>query len=84
MRTNINFTLSHDGIDWICQNSIIKVKGNNFAALDTNLCKELKQIPEYETVKEVEVLMNFDYSTIPLWLRQYMAHYFNRKVTLWL
>ena len=65
--------------EWIAENSVISVKGNSLEDLDRKLKYELKKVG-YSG--KIEVLMRFDYSTIPRWMRQFHPHYFNRRVVI--
>ncbi len=65
------------GNEWTAENGEITAKGSSLVELDRNLELELKKAG-YKG--RVEVLMKFDYSTIPNWMRQFHPHYFNRTV----
>lgn len=67
--------LKYDGV-WIASGKV-SAKGESLEELDRNLAEELRKIG---LEGRVEVLMKFDISTIPDWMRQFHQHYFNRKV----
>ncbi len=83
MSADLELTLTHDGNDWVGRNADlgIHVKGESLGALDAALMARLAAMPEWAG-RRVTVAMRFDNATIPTWIRQYAAHYFNRLVEL--
>ena len=79
----LDLTLTHDGTHWVGRNADldIHVKGESLGDLDTALMHALSALPNCAG-QRVEVVMRFDNATIPTWIRQYAAHYFNRIVEL--
>jgi hypothetical protein len=82
MRPEVDVRLIHDGTCWIAENDTVRAKGATFEELDTNLACALRRHGDFAPGSKVRVFMGFDYGTIPTWIRQYAAHYFNRYVTL--
>ena len=83
MTAQLELTLTHDGTRWVGRNAglDIHVTGETLGELDTALMRQLAARPAFAG-RRVKVAMRFDNSTIPTWIRQYAAHYFNRLVEL--
>jgi len=71
---HINFSESQ----WICTNDQVHIIADSLEEIDELLKKELQKI--YNN-KEIVVNMYFDFDRFPTWMRQYMPHYFNRRIT---
>ncbi|HHC72325.1 MAG TPA: hypothetical protein ENK54_05445 [Thiotrichales bacterium] len=82
MNADVEFTLVHDGRQWVCRNDAITVNGESLAELDEELGRALRESGEYPPGSRLTVFMGFDFDTIPTWLRQYHDHYFNRLVSI--
>ncbi len=80
----IEFTLIHDGKDWIAENPQIRVAASTLEELDRCIKASLIREGAIQPGEVKKVFMAFDNATIPQWIRQYAPHYFNRvlKVTL--
>jgi len=76
--TRLDFDLNFDETHWICSNSDVSIRAGSLEELDA-------QIKQYLTDKyqkgNFSVKMFFDFDRFPTWMRQYMAHYFNRELT---
>lgn len=75
-----DFTLTHDGRNWIAKYNQLTAKAQTIESLDIkvkNILKEKKFIESGETKR---IRFVFDNSTIPQWIRQYSNHYFNRII----
>lgn len=74
----LEFTLTCVENQWSCHNSVIQFTANSLDEID-------EKIIEYYSKKYskelLEVEMYFDFNAFPQWYRQYMTHYFNRKIT---
>ncbi len=82
MKADVGVRLIHDGTHWIARNDTIEASGCTLHELDENLAYALRRSGGFPKATEVTVFMGFDFDTIPTWLRQYHAHYFNRYITL--
>lgn len=82
MKADVELDLVHDGERWIGRNGALTASGATFWELDDDLRRALRDAGEYPEGSRVTVFMGFDYDTIPTWLRQYAAHYFNRYVAI--
>jgi hypothetical protein len=82
MRVDVVLKLIHDGDEWIVSNDSLRVSGNTFEALDTNLLEALRNSGQFSHGRKLTVFMGYDFDTFPTWLRQYHTHYFNRLLKL--
>ncbi|NVM22443.1 MAG: DUF5395 family protein [Desulfobacterales bacterium] len=76
----IEFIVSHDGKNWIARNEVLCAEAPTLEELDNELKKLLREKGCLEKGKKLDIFMAFDNSTIPVWMRQYAQHYFNRIV----
>ena len=76
----IELIVRHDGRNWIAKNNVLFAEAPTLEKLDNELKKLLKQRGYLKNGKELDLFMAFDNSTIPVWIRQYAQHYFNRIV----
>ncbi|UCE88654.1 MAG: DUF5395 domain-containing protein [Pseudomonadota bacterium] len=82
MKADLEMNLIHDGRDWIVRSEKLEARGENFADLDEDLKRTLRDSGDYPQGSHLTVFMGFDFDTIPTWLRQYHTHYFNRFVAV--
>ena len=75
---SINFDLNFDQTHWICSNTDISLRADSLENLDAEIKNYLQK--KYKK-GDFKVKMFFDFERFPLWMRQYMAHYFNRELT---
>ena len=76
----LDFTLTHDGLNWIAKYNQLTAEANTLESLDQkikNILRENKFVKSGETKR---IRFVFDNSTIPQWIRQYSNHYFNRII----
>lgn len=78
----IELILYHDGRNWIAENEEFSASGKTLEALDAMVMECVKAHLRYNGTGEQHVMMRFDNSTIPGWIRQYMPHYFNRRISV--
>ncbi len=76
----VSFDLIHDGERWIAKNEDVVASGETFDELDEDIKTKLKE--KFNLVGRVKVTMEFDYRTIPVWIRQYHPYYLHRVVFL--
>ncbi len=76
----VEVIITHDGNNWIARNEILSVAAETLEILDAELRKLIKQKIYCKTNEKMRVLMTFDNSTFPQWMRQYAQHYFNRII----
>ena len=74
---NIDFTLSFDQTNWICYNKQVHLVAYSLDDLDKLIKKHLS---EHYKKGHYTIVMQFDFNRFPTWMRQYMSHYFNRKI----
>jgi hypothetical protein len=82
MKADLEMVLIHDGKQWVARQAEISAWGETLPELDDHLVTVLRQSGQFPPATQIKVLMNFDFETIPTWLRQYAYHYFNRYVYL--
>ena len=78
VRETINLVITHNGDEWIAGNEGIVFAGKTLDELDEHIKQKLLKIG----YKKVIVNMFFDSQTIPVWMKQYASHYFNRTIFL--
>jgi hypothetical protein len=72
--------VSHDGRNWIARNDFLCAEAPTLQSLDNELRRLVKEKGYLEAGKKLDLFLAFDNSTIPVWMRQYGQHYFNRIV----
>lgn len=82
MKADLEVRLVHDGIKWIAHHEDFKAYGQTLLELDRDLAKCLLDSKLFAENSDITVLMAFDYGCIPIWIRQYAYHYFNRHIRL--
>jgi hypothetical protein len=70
----VELVVSHNGKNWVAKNESLTAEAPTLDELDI----EVRQ--HFKNSNEARVLMAFDNSTIPQWMRQYAQHYFNRVI----
>jgi len=78
----IELILYHDGSCWVAGNGDISVAADTLDRLDDRVRDLVRDHGNYKGTGNRKVMMRFDNSTIPGWIRQYMPHYFNRMITV--
>jgi hypothetical protein len=58
------------------------VQGETLSALDDDIKRALQESGSHPAGARLTVFMGFDFDTIPVWLRQYHNHYFNRFISV--
>ncbi|MFH1755711.1 MAG: DUF5395 family protein [Candidatus Latescibacterota bacterium] len=76
----IECVITHDGKMWNLTNKDLSVSAATLEELDDNVRTLLRERGIVAPGEKAEVLMCFDNSTIPGWIRPYAQHYFNRIV----
>ena len=75
---DIELTIRHTGQNWLVENEYLTISAPTLEKLDHQLKILLKKKNIHKDGTKTRVLMFFDNSTIPQWIRQYAQHYFNR------
>ncbi len=73
----IDFTLSFEGYKWICYHQEQRFVADSLDDLDQQVKKYLSKTV---TSRKVEAHFLFDFDKFPVWMRQYMSHYFNKNI----
>jgi len=76
---SLELLLRYDDGRWVANGNGLFAHGTTLDELDDALLDQLAAAG-FET--PVKVMMYFDHSSLPQWMRQYGAHYFNRVVQL--
>ncbi len=74
----VSFDLIYDGERWIAKNDDIVASGETFDELDEDIKTKLEKRSDF--TGKVKVTMEFDYRTIPAWIRQYHPYYLHRVI----
>jgi len=74
----IIFTLTFKNNQWFCYNDDIQLVADNLDDVDNQIEVFLKN--KYNNTN-IDVAMHFDFDSFPIWMRQYMPHYFNRNLS---
>jgi hypothetical protein len=78
----IETVISHNGSNWILRNNHFTLSAPTIEELDLETKRLIKEKGLIKKGEKVKVLMAFDNSTIPQWIRQYAQHYFNRIIVV--
>lgn len=79
-KNTLEMILDHNGKNWVVSNSSISIAAPTLNGLDRKLEKALKK--ELQGGQSLDVFMSFNNEVIPMWIRPYMNHYFNRILEL--
>lgn len=74
----LGFTLSFEKNQWLCYNDSFSISADSLDGIDMQIEKYLKK---HYSKQQIEVSMHFDFDRFPIWMRQYMPHYFNRNLS---
>jgi hypothetical protein len=74
----LEFTLSFFENQWKCQNSMVQFSAESLDEIDNHIFDFISSTYQKGNF-EIDIL--FDFNSFPQWYRQYMPHYFNRKLT---
>jgi len=76
---HLDFKLGYKNFTWQCNNENVTLEAGELSDLD-------KQIKQYIVNNFEKGIFNinfyFDFADFPLWMRQYMPHYFNRNLII--
>lgn len=76
----LEMILDHDGREWIASNDSHRISAESLDELDLRIEKALAD--ELDEQGNLEVFMCSNNEVIPMWMRPYMNHYFNRVLEL--
>ena len=79
-KNTLEMILDHNGKDWVVSNSSITLSAPTLNGLDRKLEQALNE--ELKGGQSLSVFMSFNNEVIPMWIRPYMNHYFNRILEL--
>jgi hypothetical protein len=78
----IELTITHDGTNWIAASDLVSAEAASLPELDRVLRDRLRSEGRLAPGAELDLMMVFDNDGIPVWMRQYAQHYFNRVVRI--
>ncbi len=76
----VNMSFMHDGKCWIARSDRLEVAAQSLGELDDRVREQIRNECAPDPGSRVKVNMDFDYSTIPLWMIQYHPYYIYRSV----
>lgn len=76
----LEMILDHDGKDWIVTGHTLSLRASTLNELDKKVEQALEK--ELSDQKSLEIFMCCNNEVIPMWMRPYMNHYFNRVLEL--
>jgi|Deesub1362A_J573_1020465.scaffolds.fasta_scaffold00311_42 hypothetical protein len=76
------FKITHNGREWVVRNESMTLSSPTLDELDIRMGELLRERGEIGQGERVRVIMEFDSSSIPQWIRQYTHHYFDRVVEI--
>ena len=71
------FVLSFERGRWLATSGDIAVDGADLRELEASLARAFRSKPALAARLPARVELRFDYASLPRWMRQYQAHYFN-------
>ncbi len=82
MIPEIEIPLAFDGTQWIATIGECSIHASELNQLEERISEAVRQITLYATHPTVIVCLGFDIDSLPPWLRQFHAHYFNYQLTV--
>lgn len=76
------FVLSFEGGRWLAASGGVAVDGADLPELEASLARAFRSIPALAARLPARVQLRFDYDSLPRWMRQYQAHYFNYSLDI--
>ncbi len=76
----VEMQLDHDGNNWIASNNWLTLAAPSLDELDRKVEQAFAR--EIDSGVPIEVFMCSNNEVIPMWMRPYMNHYFNRILEL--
>ncbi len=77
--TDEEFVVSHEADAWIARRSDVRLRAANARELDRAIIQHVRGTTPPDALP-VAVALRFDNTSLPRWMHQYAAHYFNRKL----
>ena len=76
MHPTFDLVITRCGEEWAARNDDISATGRTIDELDERIKNRLAELGHGKAV----VNMFFDSLSLPVWMRQYASHYFNRSI----
>jgi len=77
MHTQLELTLTHDGLCWLTDGMDSQLYGKELHHLEDEIGNAIRTDPRFAHHKSIDVKLLFDMNNLPRWLHQYQSHYFN-------
>ncbi len=77
-KRRIEMTLDHDGSNWVVSRNDMTLAAPSLEELDRKVEQAIRKDHEFP----LEIFMCCNNEMIPMWMRPYMNHYFNRILEL--
>ena len=81
-RESCEFVLSFERGRWLASSGDVTVHGEDLPELEASLAHAFRSKPALAARLPARVQLRFDYASLPRWMRQYQAHYFNYKLDI--
>lgn len=82
MHADLEVTLAHDGCNWVATHQLFECSADTLEEVEQQISSIIRNTLKFKDQQLVKVFMGFDFDTIPIWLRQYHTHYFNRVLII--
>ena len=76
------FVLNFKQGRWLAASGDIAVDGADLPELEAALARTFRSRPALAAGLPARVQLRFDYASLPQWMRQYQAHYFNYSLDI--
>lgn len=73
------FVVRHEAGEWIARRSDVRLRATSGRELDRAIIRHVRDTTPPDALP-VAVALRFDNTSLPRWMHQYAAHYFNRKL----
>lgn len=81
-RNECELVLSYERERWRASCNDFTVTGDDLAELESSIESVFRSRPALSAQLPIRVQLRFDYASLPRWLRQYQAHYFNYALNI--
>ena len=76
----MNMSFFHNGSQWIAHDGDLEVAASSLPDLDDKLREAIRSRHSPPHGTRLAVNLEFDYSTIPVWMIQYHPYYMHRRL----
>ncbi len=75
----LHYKLYYQNRQWLCENESHRFVADELEDIDQQIKQYLVNTYRQGTFN---IKLHFDFNAFPLWMRQYMPHYFNRQIII--